>query len=282
MKKRQKVDKKTIIDDVQGVIDTWNSRFGDLKKRKEAGEKVSNDEVRAIVLDVGADIYQKGIQPDGADKSKKSVQFDEIFHTIEKQKFPLDSVDDSSRNKIKVNAIQLAAIESGDSGPKGQVIAAIVRDPDFVPPPRTDHVHDDEPDKLPTPALEQTDSNPAVLATSAPGDQESIEEQSARASRNLLAKLAPPEGLEQASPATVVTAPQAENNQARDIFGDDFMKQGNGAGRANRAPLGAAGSMSDTNTDALPAQVIQMPVQVIQPMDGQKDLPKDALGRIIR
>lgn len=127
------MDKKPVADDVQSVIDTWNSRFADLQKRKEAGEKISNEDVRAIILDVGSDIYSKGVQPTLIDTSKKNTQLIQIMGKIKGQKFPLDSMIEHSGSKVKVNALQLAAIKAGEAGSKGEIIAQIVRDPDFLP-----------------------------------------------------------------------------------------------------------------------------------------------------
>lgn len=46
-------------------------------------------------------------------------------------------------------------------------------------------------------------------------------------------------------------------------------------------PNGALGGLQESNSDPMPAQMVQMPVQVIEPMEDVKKLPKDALGRIV-
>lgn len=262
MKKRSKVDKNTANTDIRAVVDTWNTQFTDLQKRKEAGEKISHNEVRSIIANVGTEIYSRGVRPETAGDTKLGSEFKEIYKKVEAQRFPLSSVSDSSTSDIRINAIQLAAYNSDDqSSNKGQIIAEIVRDPSFVPPNSRQYASRNTPNE----------DAPAIATTTVPTETLSIEQQSARASINLLAKLAPPDEIARI-PRPIVSAVETE-----DLFGSKFGVKT----KVDRSlpPRGASGVGSDQ--DAIPAQVVQMPVQLIQPIDNPNEQPKNALGRII-
>jgi len=268
VKKGKKLDKGSQNTDVGSVVGSWNDMFMNLQKRKEAGEKISESDVRSIVLEVGSQIYDKGLEAGSASTTKADREYREIFSKVEGQRFPLSSMS-SSTNDVKVNAIQLAAIKSGtDPRDTGELIAEVIRDPSFNP--SRGHSSSGESSK-------SGDSITGPVAPNLEEEKLDIEQESARASKNLLSKLAPPKDIS-LQPQPIIAGLETPESFNRENFIDRSTDK-KSKGRKDSFMAASGDGSSDA---ALPAQIIQMPTQVIQPLDSPNQLPKDTLGRTNR
>ncbi len=246
---------RSITSSVDDLIGQWQGKFAELQKKQTAGEAVTENDVRSIILETGKSIYAANIsEADVVASGHRVDEFKNIMTRVTDTKFKTSGLASgaTSRNQ-EVNAIQLAALDEHSIARSG--------------PPQTDV-------ELQPLAQNVVASNgmhgrtinplPHEAGTSGSGtSEEQVVEQAYAISRSTLEKLAPPV----AKSAGSSDVPTMESSLAQAAISDQLFKiphddDGNNANQDLKAVIMSPSAQGPGDQEIA---LIRMPVQVISP-----------------
>ncbi len=167
---------------IDTIIDGWHRAFGELKSYQEKGGAVSAQDVNAILQATGKSIYESGLTlPDVVADGHKAKEFEKIYASVSKPTTAIaGGQGENPSGRMKVNFIQLAALENTDHTSHRSMLQAIEYDPTYIPPMIASR------EKLGTP------KNPGNKLPSVMPD---ITKQAVSSAGTILDKIAPPDNL---------------------------------------------------------------------------------------